>query len=294
MTDPVTCTYKSFPECELGIDIYSPLVAARPTPFVIWIHGGALIFGSRKMLPTNQLERYLARGLGVASIDYRLAPETPLESLVGDVLQAVAWLCEEAPARFQWDATRVGLVGHSAGGYLALMAASRRLPRVQAVISFYGYGDIAADWYGKPSPFYCQQPMVSEAEALAVVGSTELVQGGDERKKFYLNCRQQGVWASRVAGRSPVAEPDYFSPFCPVRLVQADYPPTMLLHGDRDNDVPVEQSIQMARALEAAGAECELRLLPGEDHAFDLDLNREPARQAFEAALDFLDGHLKT
>ena len=80
-----------------------------PTPFVIWIHGGALIFGSRKMLQTNQLERYLERGYGVASIDYRLAPETPLEFLVGDVLDAVSWLCEAAPARFRWDATRVGL-----------------------------------------------------------------------------------------------------------------------------------------------------------------------------------------
>ena len=128
---------------------------------------------------------------------------------------------------------------------------------------------------------------------MAVVGSAELAQGGDERRKFYLYCRQRGIWASLVAGRSLAAEPDYIATFCPARHVPADYPPTLLLHGDADNDVPVQQSIQMAQALQAAGVEYELRLLPGEDHAFDLDLDRESARQAFEAALGFLDDHLK-
>ena len=145
VTYPITCAYKSLPGCELAVDIHLASPVTAPTPFIVWIHGGALIFGSRKMLPADQLERYLAEGLGVASIDYRLAPETPLAAIVDDVLQAVAWLRREAASRFKWDPARMGLVGHSAGGYLALIAGGRLQPRPQAVVSFYGYGDITGD-----------------------------------------------------------------------------------------------------------------------------------------------------
>ncbi len=84
----------------------------------MWIHGGALIMGSREGLPAYQLERYLAAGLTVVSIDYRLAPETKMPAIIEDVRDAYAWILREGPALFGLDGDRVG------GG----RALGRRLP----------------------------------------------------------------------------------------------------------------------------------------------------------------------
>ena len=127
-------------------------------------------------------------------------------------------------------------------------------------VSFYGYGDIIGTWYSRPDPFYCRQPLVLKEEAYAAVGGpivsrAEATPGGPRRGLFYLYCRQQGLWPKEVAGRDPDTEPAWFDPFCPVRNVTREYPPTLLLHGDEDTDVPYEQSVQMAQAMKRAGVE---------------------------------------
>jgi acetyl esterase/lipase len=70
-----------------------------------------------------QLDRYLAAGYTVVAIDYRLAPETKLPGILEDVQDAYGWLRKTA-TELRIDPTRIGIVGHSAGGYLALMAGS--------------------------------------------------------------------------------------------------------------------------------------------------------------------------
>jgi acetyl esterase/lipase len=60
-------------------------------------------------------------------------------------------------------------------------------------------------------------------------------------------------------------------PFCPIRNVTEDYPPTLLIHGDQDTDVPFRQSVLMAEELESRGAEHELIAMPNRGHVFDLD-----------------------
>ena len=55
---------------------------------------------------------------------------------------------------------------HSAGGYLTLMAGFCLKPRPQALVAFYGYGDIAGPWYSRPDPFYSRQPAVSKDAAI--------------------------------------------------------------------------------------------------------------------------------
>ena len=60
-----------------------------PFPVVLWIHGGALIFGDRGMLPADERERYLRAGLAVVSIDYRLAPETKLDGILEKIPELI-------------------------------------------------------------------------------------------------------------------------------------------------------------------------------------------------------------
>jgi len=89
-----------------------------------------------------------------------------------------------------------------------------------------------------------------------------------------------------VVGHDPDKEPRAFDPFCPVRNVTHNYQPTMLLHGDKDTDVPFEQSVQMAKELERHGVEHEFIRIPNGGHGFDTTLH-------FDRVLAFLDRHLK-
>ena len=292
--EKVTHTYKTAGDCAIQADMYRPQDDAV-RPVIFWIHGGALIMGHRGNLRATQLNRYLDAGFAVVSVDYRLAPETKLPGILEDLDDAYRWVRSEGPKLFRIDPDRIAVVGHSAGGYLTLAAGYRFRPRPRALVSFYGYGDIAGDWYSKPSLFYSQQPAVSKGEAHAAVGKVAISgsSGPNQRGRFYLYCRQQGLWPKEVVGRDPIAEPKAFDPFCPVRNVTVDYPPTLLLHGDQDTDVPFEQSEQMAAELKRQGVEHEFIRIPGGPHGFDSNVKDPRVGEVFERVIVFLKAKLE-
>jgi acetyl esterase/lipase len=249
--------------------------------------------GSRADTRARQRDLYLRAGYQVVAIDYRLAPETKLPEIVEDLGDACRWVRVTGPRLFGADERRMAVVGHSAGGYLALMAGLLVRPRPSALVSFYGYGDIAGEWYSRPDPFYCRQPMVTAAEAYASVGDDVICEaaGETERGRFYLYCRQQGLWPREVVGCDPDTEPEAFERFCPVRNVTDDYPPTQLLHGSDDTDVPCEQSVMMAKALAEAGIQHELITIPGGEHGFDA-ADDEVVERVLDRVLAFLKAHV--
>ena len=165
-------------------------------------------------------------------------------------------------------------------------------------MAFYGYGDIAGEWYSRPDPFYCTQPPVPKDEAHKAIGGPVLSEPpvGNQRGRFYLYCRQQGLWPKEVTGHDPDTEPRALDPYCPERNVTRDYPPTLLLHGDRDTDVPYKLSVQMAEALKKHGVEHELITVKGGGHGFDWAGGglRNPANaERLERVLRFLKQHTK-
>ncbi|MEK7406366.1 MAG: alpha/beta hydrolase [Acidobacteriota bacterium] len=288
-----TYTYKTARSCTLQADVHR-LPGETPRPAILWLHGGALIFGHRGNLGAEQRQRYLREGFTVVSIDYRLAPETKLAGILEDLDDAWRWLRAQGPRLFRIDPDRIAVVGHSAGGYLTLTCGHRLRPRPAALVSFYGYGDIAGDWYSRPDPFYSRQPAVSKEEAWQTVGREPLsgTPAPNQRFRFYLYCRQQGIWPNEVAGHDPRSEPRAFDPLCPVRNVTAAWPPTLLLHGDQDTDVPFEQSEQMAREFKRHGVEHELIRIPGGPHGFDRKLSDPVVAEAFERVIRFLKERL--
>lgn len=291
-----TYTYKKVGDCEIRADVYRR-DSGKSRPAIVWIHGGALVSGHRGNLHPAQLGRYLEAGFNVISIDYRLAPETKLKLILEDLRDAFKWVRTQGPSLAGIDPRRLGVVGHSAGGYLALMSGVDFRPRPKAIVSFYGYGDIAGDWYSRPDPFYCQKSAVPKAEAYAVVGHGVISESAaPERFQFYLYCRQNGLWPQEVAGHDPTREPRVFKRFCPVRNVTKAYPPTLLLHGDRDTDVPYEQSVMMAEALERRGVEHQLITLTDRGHGFDggRRVVEDPViAEAFDSVLAFLKKYLQ-
>ena len=269
-----TYTYKRAGELEIQLDVH-PVDSTMPTPVIVWIHGGALMVGTRKWGQPVQRDLLREAGYTQVSIDYRLAPETKLPDITADVRDAIHWLEKEA-ATLKIDATRLGVIGHSAGGYLSLMAGCCLGLRPKAIVSYYGYGDLIGDWYAKPDAFYRQQPLVTEAEARAAVGAVPIAEAaGGDRGKFYLYCRQNGLWPEEVLGVDPHTNPEAFTPYCPAKNVTVDFPPTLLLHGTADTDVPYEQSAVMAEAFKKAGVAHELVTIEGGPHGFDGKVKRE-------------------
>ncbi len=296
-----TYTYKTVGTLALQADVYGADTPSRVRkPVIMWIHGGCLMLGNRSAIRSDQLDRYLGAGFVVVSIDYRLAPETKLAAIVEDLEDAFKWLREDGGDALGTDPDRLGVVGHSAGGYLTLLAGHRVDPAPRALVSFYGYGDIVGDWYSQPDPFYNTFDRLTEADAESVVGDHELADGAATpgRRDYYLWCRQNGLWPLKVGGHDPAIEPDWFTPYSPEQNVEVEgreYPPTLLLHGDADTDVPYVLSERMARRLAEAGVEHELITISGGPHGFDhspeMASNGEVSN-AFESVMTFLSTHV--
>ena len=119
-------------------------------------------------------------------------------------------------------------------------------------------------------------------------------QGARAASPIYLYCRQKGLWPNVVAGWDPTENLQAFVPYCPVHNIGPDYPPTLLLHGDEDTDVPYQQSVIMSEALSERGIENDLITIRGGRHGFDGDVDLPEVRDAFRAVLMFLQKHLRT
>ena len=289
-----TFTYKTVGELPIKADVYR-LPGDEVRPVLVWIHGGALITGQRSGIRAEQRQRYLDAGFVVVSIDYRLAPETKLKGIIEDVQHAFNWVRDKGPALYKIDPKRVGVVGHSAGGYLTLMAGFAVEPRPQALVPFYGYGDITAEWYSKPDPFYRKtRPIVSKERAYHAIDTKEIAEGNvTGRGDFYMYCRQNGLWPTLVTGHDLAKEPRAFDRFCPIRNVTKDYPPTLLLHGTADTDVPYEQSVEMTAELKKQGVTHELITIKNGAHGFDgRGLKDAEVGPAFDRVVTFLNRHV--
>jgi acetyl esterase/lipase len=299
-----TYTYKNVGDCEIKADVYRfPGEDVRPA--VLWIHGGALIFSNRESVNQHQLQKYLQAGFAVVSIDYRLAPETKLPAISEDLKDAYQWLREKGPESCKIDPDRIAVVGNSGGGYLALMAGFCVNPRPKALVSFYGYGDITGNWSTKPDPHYLKWDRVNQKDALKVVG-TKVLSSSEifPRVLFYNYCRQNGLWPKEVTGLDPDKEPQKFKQFCPIRNVTKEYPPTLLLHGDKDIDVPYEESERMAAELKRNEIPHDFILMKNYNHLFDVFPEGWPSNErpqelkdpkvlaAFDEVVAFLKAHV--
>ncbi len=291
---PQTYTYKKVDGLAIKADVYRPDGDAL-RPIVVWIHGGALIMGNRQGISERIKKMVLGAGYVLVSIDYRLAPESKLPAVIEDVEDAFRWIRQQGAELFHGDTGKIAVMGGSAGGYLTLVTGYRVLPRPAALVSFWGYGDLIGDWYSTPSPHERHQRIkMSREEALSQVSGPPI---SDDRERngnggaFYQHCRQHGIWPREVSGWDPRAEADKFHPYMPLRNVTAEYPPTLLIHGTADTDVPYEQSVLMAEQLKQHGVVHELIRIDGGEHGLGGgDPNRIDA--AYDSAAAFLQTYL--
>lgn len=264
-----TYTYKRVGDLDIKADVYR-VNDEKIRPVVVWIHGGALINGHRAGVSGRVKKWALESGYVLVSIDYRLAPETQLPAIIQDVEDAFNWLHKKGPSLFKIDPDRVVVTGGSAGGYLTFVTGYRVNPRPKALVPFWGYGDLVGDWYSRPSPHPRHHgTKLSREEAFKQVSGRAV---SDSRERdgnggaFYQHCRQHGIWPESVSGWNPHTQAERFHPFMPLKNVTADYPPTLMIHGTADTDVPYEQSVLMAAEFRKHKVTHELISIPDGEH----------------------------
>ena len=250
--------------------------------------------GHREGIPSRVKNDLLTAGYAFASIDYRLAPETKLKSIISDLEDAFSWLQRNA-AKLNVAPGKTAVLGGSAGGYLTLTSGFRAKPRPQALVSFWGYGDLIGDWYSTPSKHARHhRSKLSAAKAYQQVKGPPI---SDSRHRpgdggaFYQFCRQQGRWPYEVSGVDPAKNPDYFKAFMPLAHITKDYPPTLMIHGTSDTDVPYEQSALMRDAFQQQNVKHRLITIEDGEHGLSGG-DRDAIEDAYAAVVPFLNKHV--
>ncbi len=290
-----TFIYKTANKCSIKADLFQTADGSKLKPGIVWIHGGGLIFGSRTDLPDEQLRLYLKAGFSLVSIDYRLAPETKLPDVVNDITDAIKWVRLNAFVSLGIDSTRIFVIGHSGGAYLALMSGYFLENPPKAIVSFYGYGEIQSPWCTKPDSFYLTKTLVREDQVGKLIRDSAITSASfEQRYNVYLFSRQKGVWSSLVSGHDPVTEREWFDKYCPIKNIKANYPPVLLIHGDNDTDVPFEQSALMDKELELKNIKHKFIIVKNHGHVFDLfegGLSKPEVSEVFNEVIGFLNSN---
>lgn len=225
------------------LDLYLPQNASKPLPLVIWVHGGGWQNGSKEGCPPLR-GGYLERGYAVASINYRLSGHATFPAQIEDCKAAIRWLRAHAK-EYSLDPQRFGVWGSSAGGHLvALIGTSGDVKefdvganldqssRVQAVCDWFGPTDFSVF---VTTPGYESHASESAPEAKLIGGA--VMQNLDK--------------AARLNS---------------ITYVSKDDPPFLIMHGDKDPTVPLNQSQLLFDALKKSGVSAHFHTIHGAGH----------------------------
>ncbi len=227
------------------LDVFLP-PNAKSAPLVVWVHGGAWLGGDKAQCPALRL---LGEGFAVASVNYRLSRHAVFPAQIEDVKAAVRWLRANAD-RFGYDGNCIGAWGASAGGHLvALLGTSPGAPELEA-----GSKGAASTRVQAVCDFF---------------GPTDLLQMGNQSgPNSRLDHDAADSPESRLVGGPIQERRELAQKANPIRYVSADDPPFLILHGDKDDLVPLGQSRLLHEALEKAGVRSTFHVVAGAGHGF--------------------------
>jgi acetyl esterase/lipase len=231
------------------LDVYAPRGGTTGAPVLLFVHGGAWVFGSKRGQGLPMLHELAARGWVCVTCDYRLSPRATWPDHIVDVKRALAWTRAHA-SEFGGDPQRfLAIAGSSAGGHLAALAAlswddpqwqpgfEAADTRVDACVALYGVLEMTGD------------PELTGPQGRATVALLQ----------------------STVMKASLADARELYEAASPLHRLRADAPPFLVLHGTKDSLVPVAVARAFVRAFEqTATAPIAYVELPWAQHAFDL------------------------
>jgi acetyl esterase/lipase len=246
---------------ELKLDLARPKQGDGPFPGVLVIHGGAWRSGDKSQMGMVVSE-FAGRGYVAASPQYRFCPKETFPAQVHDVKAAVRWLKTNAKS-YRLDPERIGAIGFSAGGHLALLLgvteskdglegnapAGAPDSRVKAVVNYFGPTDLGASDIPEVS-----KPLVRD-----------------------------------LLGASPQEKPELAAKASPRTYVSPGDAPILTFQGTKDPLVPFTQAIALGEAMTAAGVPGRVELLVGAQHGWG---GKELERTRAET-FRFFDRYLK-
>lgn len=242
------------------LDLYIPAGDEVERPIVVWIHGGGWARGSKANI--GACNWVIDHGYAVASVGYRLTDEAVFPSQLDDCKQAILWLREHAN-QYGLSKSKIVVWGSSAGGHLASMVGLTSDPNTT---SDNALGVI--DWYGP-------------AELLTMQRQRTL--------PTKLNADAPDSFESKLIGGALQENQSRAIEASPVSHITADDPPFLIMHGNMDPLVSIDQSRTLAGKLKATGVDVQLVELPGAGHggrAFQSDENRAIVLQFLKKSFD--------
>lgn len=225
------------------VDVYLAK-SDKPTPAIIYIHGGGWRAGSKRSVPA-WLKAFVHEGkLSVIAVEYRFTDVATHPAQVNDCLRAIQFARQNAE---QWniDPTRFGVTGGSAGGHLsAYVALHDDVAKVEA-----------------DDPVERQSSRVACAVSFAGPTDWSLLSSIDHGHPAYrqLIGHKPGTPAAEL-------DPSLLKDVSPISFVSKDDPPIMQVHGDKDVVVPLQHASNLHARLQSIGVKTELVVIPGGSH----------------------------
>lgn len=212
-------------------------------PAVIFVHGGAWDGGTKSGFESFASTFAAITGWAAFNIEYRTASSQPWLDEPIDVETAVAWVKANA-ATYGVNPNRVGLLGFSAGGHLALLDAYRSTVDIKAVAGFSSPTGLPNLMSTQDCPNSACNPLIVDEYASA------------KAQKFGGNCHLSGCFAAPggCAGNGCTLR---LKDVSPINHVDASDPPTFLAHHSNDALVPVSQMTNLRNRLLGYGVPVE-------------------------------------
>src|SRR5262245_40677956 len=231
----------------LQLDLYQP---ANPSggPLLVWLHGGAWESGTKTAIPAAVIG-LTGRGYTIASVDFLPASAARFPGQVFEVKAAVRFLRSQART-YGYDATRIGILGASSGAHLAALV---------------GTSNGEAELEGTLGEHLDQSSAVQAI--VSYFGASNLTTILEQSTPFGVGVRQPAL--VRLLGGLPSEVEPIAKLASPVFHVDASDPPLLLLHGDQDRQMPINQSHELEGAYERQGLDVDFIVVHDAGHGGD-------------------------
>jgi acetyl esterase/lipase len=234
--------YARVGDTRLLLDLYQP-PAKQSGPFIVWIHGGAWRSGSKKEMPLGEL---VAAGFPVASVEYRLSTAARFPAQIHDIKAAIRFL-RGRQKELGFDASKIVVAGGSAGGHLAALV---------------GVTNGNSELEGEEGDYRSESSTVQGI--ISFYGAANLTTILAQSTPYGLSVRVPAL--DLLLGGQPDVQKDLARLASPVFHVTQNSPPLLLIHGDQDPQMPVNQALELEGAYQAAGRPVQLEIIHGGAH----------------------------